>query len=240
MLLVVLAGCLDELLESPYVLAPGLGEVRAVSPGPTGDLLVASSTGVYRVDGNAVATRIGEPADGVTVHPGRVYVRRGSTITWEGGSVEAPGVIDVLAGYDALALLYPDRLELDARFETPPGPTIRVPLGRSDARAVALGPDGYLVVTESTLLALDQQGVTHILADGLLDARAAATDAKGRIYVAQGHPSELWRLDGGQLVSVARWLGDPRDLHFGLGGLLPTENIYVANGSGSLDYLRPP
>jgi hypothetical protein len=43
----------------------------------------------------------------------------------------------------------------------------------------------------------------------------------------------------GGLVSMARSLGDTRDLQFGLGGLLAVENVYIANGAGSVDYVRP-
>ena len=237
--LLLLGGCLDELLESPYVLTPGLGEVRAVAPGLHGELLVASATGLYAIDGNGVATRTGEAADGVTVHPGVVYVRRGGTVSYDGGAIDVTGAVDILAGYDALAGLYPDRLVLDGRFghTGPPMPDRVVSLGRTDARAVALGPTGYLVTTATALLAVDAD--VRVLADGLTDARAAATDTRGRVYVAHGAPTELWRVEPTGLVSMARWLGDTRDLQFGLGGLLPAENVYIANGAGSVDYVRP-
>ena len=45
MILLALLGCLDELLESPYVLAPGIGEARSVSARVDGRLLVATNTG---------------------------------------------------------------------------------------------------------------------------------------------------------------------------------------------------
>lgn len=238
-MILLLGGCLDQLLESPYVLTPGLGEVRALSPGLNGELLVATSTGLYAVDGNGVGTRTGDPADGVTVHPGVTYVRRGGTVTYDGGEIDVAGAVDILAGYDELAVLYPDRLVLDGRFGHvgPPTPDRVVPLGRADARAVALGPTGYLVTTPTALLAVNAD--IRVLAEGLTDARAAATDTRGRVYVAQGAPTELWRVDAGGLVSMARWLGATRDLQFGLGGLLAVENVYIANGAGSVDYVRP-
>jgi hypothetical protein len=239
-MLLLLAGCLDQLLESPYILTTGLGEARSVSPGPNGQLLVAASKGVYQVDGSGASTRISEAADALTVHPRRVYLRRGGVIAWDDTSVDAPGALDIQAGYDVLAVLYADRLVLDGRFGAlgAPLPDRTIALDRTDARTVALGPSGYLVVTESALLAVDP-GV-KVLVDGLVDARAAVTDAKGRVYVVQGSPSELWRVDDGKLVSIARWLGDPRDLHFGLGGVFPAENLYIATGMGTLEYVRPP
>ena len=239
-MLLLLAGCLDELLESPYVLATGMGEARSVSPDSSGQLIVAASNGVYKVEGSGAATRISEAADALTVHPRRVYLRRGGVIAWDDASVDAPGALDIQAGYDVLAVLYADRLVLDGRFGAhgEPRPDRTIALGRTEAHTVALGPSGYLVVTESALLAVDP-GV-KVLVDGLVDARAAATDARGRVYVVQGAPPELWRVDDGKLVSIARWLGDPRDIHFGLGGVFPAENLYIATGMGTLEYVRPP
>ncbi|MFN7145794.1 MAG: hypothetical protein ACK4YP_18610 [Myxococcota bacterium] len=60
------------------------------------------------------------------------------------------------------------------------------------------------------------------------------------MYVVHGDPPELFRVDPSGPVSVAKWLGDARDLHFGVGDRLPRENLYVANGAGTLDYVRPP
>ncbi|MDP2311419.1 MAG: hypothetical protein Q8P41_00825 [Pseudomonadota bacterium] len=240
MILLALAGCLDRLLESPYVLAPGLGEVRSVAARADGQLVVATGTGVYAVDWEGRAERIEDtPADAVSTHPDRLFVLRGGRVTWPGGGVDLPGAVDILGGYDdRLVALYPDALEL---LDLAAGTRVRLPLGVPDARTVALGPEGaYLVVTEHTLLSIAVDGTIATLARDLVDARAAAVDPKGRVYVAQGDPEDLWRVDGPALTSIARWLGDPRDLHFGFGAHLPPENAYVANGTGTLDYVRPP
>lgn len=232
-----LLGCLDRLLESPYVLTPGLGDVRSISPLVEGGLLVASSTGVYRVDEEGRAERVGDAADAVSVGPQNEYVLRGGRVSWDGGSVDVPDAVDVIAGYDELLVLFPDSY---ARIDTGNGLRRSWQLGSIDARSIALGPEGsYLVVSDDTLYRLYSGGGFSALVTGLVDARAAAVDAKGRIYVVHGTPQELWRLDPEGLVSVARWLGDPNDLHFGLGGLLPQENIYIANGAGTIDYVRP-
>lgn len=235
---ILLAGCLDRILEAPYLLAPGLGEVRSVSPGLDGRLLVATSTGVYAVDGEGKAERLEDrPAQAVTAHPGRRYVLRDGRVTGGEAPLAVHGAVDILAGYDALVVLRSDRL---SAFD-PDGREHPLTAGLTDARSVALGPDDtYLVVTRESLVRVDRAGAITTLARGLVDARAAATDAKGRVYVAHGDPQELWRVDPTGLVSIARWLGDPRDLHFGIGGLLAVENTYIANGSGTVDYVRPP
>jgi hypothetical protein len=181
----------------------------------------------------------------VSAHPGRVYHLGADRITWDGGGADVPGAIDLLAGYGPLLVLSPTELDtLD------PATGTRAPLatGFADARAVALGPAGtYLVVTATSLLSVapaadpaPTPGTVTPLLSGLVDARAAAIDARARVYVIQGAPPELWRVDDGALTRIARWLDDPRDLHFGVGGLLPPENAYIAGGDGTLDYVRPP
>ncbi|MDP2306612.1 MAG: hypothetical protein Q8P18_11375 [Pseudomonadota bacterium] len=247
MILLALLGCLDRLLESPYVLATGLGDVRSVAPSTDGRLWVAASTGVYAIDGEGRAERIEEaPALAVASHPDRTYVLRDGRVTWGGGAgLDAPGAVDILGGHDALVVLYPDHYERIGPGDPSGAPRHLARLGGTlDARAVALGPDGgWIVVSEHALQNVGADGAVTTVIDGLVDARAAVVDVKGRIYVAQGDPQELWRVDPGApspLVSVARWLGDPKDLHFGVGGLLATENTYVANGAGTLEYVRPP
>ncbi len=240
MILLALAGCLDRLLESPYVLAPGLGEARSVTARADGRLVIATSTGVYAVDGEGRAERLEEaPADAVAADPNRTYVLRAGRVTWPGGGLDTPGAVDVLAGYGELVVLYPDAYE---HIDVATGARTRLRLGeRDDARAIALGPDeSYLVVTPDSVYRTVSTGGLRPVVTDLVDARAAAMDGKGRLYVAHGDPEELWRVDPGGLSSVARWLGDPRDLQFGVGGLLPLENTYVANGMGTLDYVRPP
>ncbi len=237
MILLALLGCLDELLESPYVLAPGIGEARSVSARVDGRLLVATNTGVYAVNGEGRAERLGDSADAVAVSPTREYALRQGRVTWDGGALDVPGAIDLTVGYDGLVVLFPDAVE---HVDPDTGARRRVPLP-GVARAVSLGPDGTcLVVSETTLYRLGADDTLTPLATSLVDARAATIDAKGRVFVAQGAPEELWRVEPAGLVSVARWLGDPRDLQFGVGGLLPAENLYLANGAGTLDYVRPP
>ena len=235
--MIFLLGCLDRLLEAPYVLTPGLSEPRSIGIAPDGGLLVTTRTGAFHIDGEGRAEQVGEPAEAVSGTPGHTwYLRKGQL---EGGerALAVPGAVDVLGGWEGLLVLYPDHVERvnTSSLERTP---VRLPVG--DARAIALGPTGaYLVVTPAALLEL-QGDTANTLVAGLVDARAAATDTRGRIYVAQGKDPALYRVDAGTLTLVAQYLDDPRDLHFGVGGLLPVENVYVANGAGTVDYLRPP
>ena len=44
----------------------------------------------------------------------------------------------------------------------------------------------------------------------------------------------------GEVETIARYLDDPRDIQFGTGTLLRHENVYLADASGTLDYLPTP
>lgn len=239
-LLLALPACLDRVLESPYVLTTGLGEVRSLAPGLDGRLLAATSTGLWAVTPEGRADRL-DPAVGraVSTHPGVVYVLADEQVSaGPGATVSTPGAVDVLAGYDEVVVAYPDRLDLHALDAS-----TRRAVPVAGVRAVALGPPGeYLVVTADALFRVDATGV-HPLVTGLVDARAASTDARGHVYVAHGAPTELFRLDDATspatLAPVAKWLGDVRDLQFGVGPF-PPQNLYIATGDGTLDYVRPP
>jgi hypothetical protein len=238
-ILLLLAGCLDRMFESPYVLATGLGEVRSITPGLDGHMLAATSTGVWSVDGGGVTRQLSQtPARAVATHPRRMYTLVEDAITWEGGSASVPGAVDFLAGFGPLVVLFPDAVDT---LDPDTGTRARLVAGIHDARAVALGTEGtYLVVTADSVLSVSATGAVTPLATGLVNARAAVMDDRSRVYVAQGEPSELWRIDPSGLVRIARWLEEPRDLQFGTGGAFPTENAYIAAGDGTLDYVRPP
>lgn len=224
------------MLEAPWVLAAGMGEARSLAPDARGGLLVATPSGVVRVDGNGAVTLVRPgPAEAVTTHPARTYVLAGGRVTWEGGAIEVPGAVDVLAGWTGLLVLTPTTV---VAVDPATGARTDRATDLEGARSLALGPAGEaLVVTATSLLVLPPEGPPRVAVHGLIDARAAATDANGRVFVAAD--GALWRIDGGAPVLAARYLGDPRDLHFGSGDLLPNDHIYIATGGGSVDYLRP-
>lgn len=237
-LLWALAGCLDRMLEAPWVLTSGIGEARSLAPDGTGAWLVATDRGVARIDGEGKASDVeAGAADAVSTHPGRVYVLRDGVVRWPGGEARVDGAIDVAGGWDALWVLTPDTLWA---VDPATGEKTARATGLDGARAVALGPEPEaLVVTRDAVVAIGPGGGARALATGLVGPRAACTDARGRVFVAAGEDPALWRLDAAGPVLAARYLGDVRDLHVGLGGLLPAENLYLAVGTGSIDYLRP-
>ncbi len=86
-----------------------------------------------------------------------------------------------------------------------------------------------------------QKGEQTEIVAGLVDARALTIDREGRPWVVHGAPPVLARVVDGTPQRVARYLGDPSDIHFGIGaGMLPTENLYIADRKGTIDYVHVP
>lgn len=197
-----------------------------------GALRVATSAGVVQVTGDAKVSTV-DPAVATRVDgPFRLYPDR---LEWATGRHAMADAVDLLDRGDGALVLFPDRLEWwpnERRHET-------LASGLSEPRALANVADGHVVVVCADRL-YDTVDMAHPITTGLVDARAAAADAGGRLYVVQGEPPELFRVDGGSLALVARHVGDVRDLVFGGGGLLPRENIYLLRAEGQVDYLRPP
>ncbi len=237
--MLLLLGCLDRLLEAPYVLTAGFGEARSLAISREGALLVAGTQGIARISETATATVIGaDPVDAIAVNPTHLYALADGVLTVEGVTVPVPGAVDIAASWNPeLWVLYPDRIELLATDLT----STRLVSGLAGARAVNLGPQSEMLVTLATeVRAYDAVGASRSIVGGLVDARMAAADESGRVYVVQGSPSELFRVDDGQLTLIARFLDDPRDLQFGRGQLLPRTFAYFATGNGRVDYVVVP
>lgn len=244
---------MDAVLEAPYVLGTGLGEARSLSHSGRESFFVAAREGVWELDAEGRRTLVapGE-AEAVTAHPGTLYVLGGGALRWgplpaagqqlqEAGRQPAPGVRDLLAWCDGSVLLAGNDEITALNVQT--GESWAFALGLEGLRALALGPgdgcDHALVVAGARVLAVNPAGARP-LAEGLVAPRAAALDARGRLWVVAGEPPELLRVEDGRTTVFARFLGDPRDLIAGLGGLLPPANLYLADGEGTVDYVHAP
>ncbi len=252
-LALLLPGCLSELLEAPYVLSTGLGEARALSPSGRTTMLVASSTGLWEVDGEgASAQLLADDCSAVTAGPTAVYALCDGGIRWgalpgRGEQVSGwatrvmPGVRDLTAWCDQDVLIG-DAASVTA-WDPATDETSLWADGLPGLRSLSLGGGGgcdwLTVVTGDAVLAVTPTG-KQTLAEGLVAPRAAAVDSRGRLWVVAGEPPSLSRVDGTQPTEFARFLGDARDLQLGLGGLLPPSNGYLADGAGSLDYVHTP
>ena len=88
-LVLLLGGCMDRLMEAPYVLATGLGEVNGLVPSTRGTLLAATPSGTWEVDETGARTLLSPvPSQSVAIHRGRIYALSGERILW--GTSPAP------------------------------------------------------------------------------------------------------------------------------------------------------
>lgn len=244
---------MGALLEAPYQLSTGLGSVRSICHTGRLSLFAASEKGTFEIDGEGAQTLIFEgPADAVTAHPRTLYVLGRGQIHWGAlpdagqplvvqGTLPAPGVVDLQAWCDGSVLLA-GKDEITA-WNPETGETWAWAMDLPDLRAVTLGGgegcDYALVVAGTSVLAVTP-AEKRTLAHDLVSPRAVARDHRGRVWVAAGEDPTLMQVEGGVASIYARFLGQPRDLVAGIGGLLPPANVYIADGEGSVDYVHAP
>lgn len=98
-----LGGCLDRVLEGPYVLAVGLEGARSLTLAPDATALrVAGPEGVFDVSPDGAAERVGLEAVAITSDPRRSYALRGDTVT--DAVANAPFATLGVAGRDVVAI----------------------------------------------------------------------------------------------------------------------------------------
>lgn len=239
MILVGLLGCLDRLLDSPYILVAGLGEVRSLSISAEGRLLVGGSSGLTELARDGAPHHLGPTAaDAITQSPHQLFVLREGRLDTGGTTVDTPGALDIAATwFEDLWILYPDHLDAYG----PTGVVRSVAAGFTDARNLNLGTPGEMLLTLPTeVRAYHADGTFRVIATHLEDARTAIADGAGRIYVAHGREPTLSRVDPDGLTLVARFLEDPRDLQFGVPPNLHTDYLYIGSGAGRIDYIQVP
>lgn len=251
--LLTLSACIDRWLEAPFVLATGMGEARSLHPTLHEGMWVASAEGLFEVNGNGVTTpHLRTPVSAVAGTPERLFIVDESGLHWgpppaPGASFQADGgvtrtdVHDLLGWTDGnLLLAIGEEVRL---FDARSGTAAPYATGLGAIRALALGPTeggpSALAVTEDRLWLL-RGGERTLLASGLVDAQAAATDPWGRVWILQGAPREIDRVEGQELRRFATSVGDCTDLHFGATGLFPAENLYLTARDGTLNYVRVP
>jgi hypothetical protein len=241
--------CLDDLLEAPYVLATGLPPANGLSPSGRGPLLVATDGGTFQVDGEGRATLfLPGSARAVGAHRDRVYALETDRLAVYGWPVEGgpavpvrswplPGALDLQSWCgESVLVAFPDRVE---RVEPESGTRVVLAGGLAGVRGVGLGAppcERAWVATAAGLVELGVEGPLRRVE--LPDARAVAVDDRGRTWALHGAPPVLSVLAPSGPTEIAGHLGDARDLHFGTGGLLPPDNVYLASGEGGVDYAR--
>ena len=247
----VCTGCLDHILDAPYVLSTGLGEVRGLAPTARHTLFVATSTGTWQIDGSGQRTAVdGRPARAITTHGTRLYVLHEDEIRW--GPTPADGPAASLVG-----AAWPGALDLQAacddtvmvatatsitRWDPATDTRTPWPAAPDGITAIGLGArecEELFVVAGSRLWSVTEEAATPLTAE-LSAPRAVTRDSAGAAWMLLGEPPVLARIVAGEPQVRARHLGDPRDLHFGTGELLAPLNVYIADGAGTVDYVRVP
>jgi hypothetical protein len=249
MLLLALAGCLDAILEAPYVLTTGLTEIHSISPTGRGTMLAATPAGIVEIDGSGRHVLLArQPARAVAAHARTLYLLTDDALLWgdlpeRGGlathlsSIPAPDVVDIQAWCnERLLLAGSSGLEI---FDPAVGIISAHPTALPPLRAVSLPAtapcEGAVVVSEDAVI--EVTGI-QVRRHAVSSPRLATPGRDGHIWVIHGDPPVLSRLDSDGLSLRAEHIGDPRDAHFGTGGLFSPGNIYLADGSGTLDYAR--
>lgn len=246
-----LCGCVGEILDAPFVLASGLGEVRGLAPSPRTTLLLATASGVVEVQGDGRATPLlpGIDARAVATHREHLYVMVEDGIAHGpepgAGAPPAlqtwahPGLVDIQASC-AGAVLFADADGV-GRWLPETGDVARYGPALPGIQALALDPisacEGVLALTADAVHWVTPLA-TWPVAVGLDRPRALSADGWGGIWVVQGEPAVLAKLTTGGPEVRARHLAPTTDLGFGLGELFHRANAYFVGPGGTLDYAR--
>ena len=241
-------GCLEEALHAPRVLAPGLGEARSLAALDSGEVLVASSTGLNQRDGDGQLRSLWEgDARAVSARGERVALltdrglrlgspRAGADVAAWPEEPVTDGV-DVLVGCEERVLL----LRAQELLELTPGGGEPQPWLTEERGLRGLASTGsceeVLVFSDHQLLRVSRAGERALILDRQVELRAVALDGLGRTWVIHGTPPRLSLLEGRTLRTSPHYLGDPRDLAFPSEGGGPPSEVYLADGGGTLDRL---
>ncbi|MDG1481427.1 MAG: hypothetical protein P8R54_17665 [Myxococcota bacterium] len=249
MLLLALTGCLDAILEAPFVLSTGLTEVRSITPSGRTTMLAATPGGVVEIDGSGAHTLLStHPARAIAAHATVIYLLTDDALLW--GAMPPPGerigalshisvagVVDIqswchgqvlLAGAAGLQTFdsssgmlspYPAKL--------PPLKSVSLPAEAPCTGAVVASADAVIEVIGEELRSLP------------VDTPRVVTPGRdGHTWLIHGTPPILSRMQDGTLSLRAEHIGNPLDAHFGTGELFSPSNIYFADAAGTLDYAR--
>ncbi len=249
MLLLALLGCLDAILEAPYVLTTGLTEIQSIAPSGRTTMLAATSGGVVEIDGSGSHTLLSEhSARAVAAHATVIYLLTDEALLWGAmpprgqsigalSSVPVAGVVDIQSWCDERVLLA-GAAGLQV-FERSSGTISSYPAALPPLSAVSLPAEspcsGAVVVSGDAVIEVTGEQIRRTP----VEAPRIVTPGRDRhIWVIHGAPPVLSRLEDGALSLRAEHLGDPLDAHFGAGELFSPSNIYLADAAGTLDYAR--
>jgi hypothetical protein len=249
MLLLALTGCLDAILEAPFVLTTGLTEVRSITPTGRTTMLTATPGGVIEIDGSGAHTLLSEhSARAIAAHSTVIYLLTDDALLW--GAMPPPGerigalsrisvagVSDIQSWCHGQVLLAGD-VGLQT-FDSSSGTLSPYPADLPPLRSVSLlaeAPcDGAVVTAAGAVIEIVGEQLRRVPVD---TPRVVTPGRDGHTWIIHGTPPVLSRLEDGTLSLRAEHIGNPLDAHFGTGELFSPSNIYFADAAGTLDYAR--
>jgi hypothetical protein len=246
--ILLLAACLESLLEAPFILSAGMGPVQDLSPTPDRDLFAATEDGIFLVTAEGTAV-LKDPlqARAITAHMSRIYVLHEDVLQWttlplgaaEWKRLPAPGQTnDIQAWCDEVVLLATsDGL---MRWIPDTGSITPMPWG-GPAEHLSLmtgAPCGEVVTSDQGTVTHHRGADATVIARDLGVIHALTVAADGSVWVVHRGAPVLSVLSGGLPEVRARHLGDVRAVQFGSGGIWAPENAYLASGEGRIDYAR--
>lgn len=249
MILLALWGCLDALLEAPFILTAGLAPVNSLSPSPDSHFFAATDAGVVHILGDGQHALLDPaPAEAVSAHAGRLYALHGGELRWTPLPLAEPvvwtrrpappGTHDLQAWCEDSVVLATDGGLL--RWTPADDQITAMAWGKGPVARIAVSVtapcDELLVISGDSVQRRSASG-SVVLASAVAAPQSLATASDGSVWVVHGADPVLSVLEGGQLSTRARHLGDVRDVWFGSGvGLWSRGNAYFASGEGRIDY----
>lgn len=247
-MILLLAACLESLLEAPFILTAGLPPVHDIAQAPDSNLFVATERGIFYItsDGAAV-TQDPLSAQAISSHGSHLYALNGGSLYWTAlplGSAEwkrlpAPeGTHDIQAWCHETVLLAADSGLY--RWVPDTGHISLEPWGRPAERIGLMygAPCDEVITAYQGSVTLHRGADTTVLARELEVIHAITVSADGGVWAVHRASPVLSLLRDGLPEVRARHLGDVRAVQFGGGGIWAPENAYLASGEGRLDYAR--
>ena len=243
--------CIDQLLESPLILATGLGKINGLAPTPRETILAATDKGLLEISADGQIQKLTQRAAlDVSTLPDHIVLLTDSGLAWGpypengtplelAGRARTPQTQNIQAWYENKLLLGTDtgiqQMELNR--------------GQINSFASSEQPTTDLSLipqNNSTILAVSDQQLWKV-SDGLfvpisspLPVVLATQDYRERMWLVHGTTPQLSIQVKGQWTAVVQNLGTPTAITLGTGGLTPEDALYIATASGTLEFIRVP
>ena len=243
--------CIDQLLESPLLLATGLGQINGLAPTPRETILVATDQGLLEISTDGQIQKLTQnPALDVSTLPEHIVILTDHGLVWGpypqndspfdlAGRALAPDVENIQAWYqNELLLGTPNgirQLQMNRGKITPFAPA---EVNITDLSLIPKDRSSVLVVSEQQLWQMSENNLELISSP--LPVHLAAQDFRERLWLVHGSPPQLSLHHEDRWTHVVENLGRPTAITLGTGGLTPKDALYIATDNGTLEFIRVP